>query len=241
MKPVSSNTTRDSFFRGKVTIIQQKKGYRFAIDSPLLAHFLPSCPRSEALEIGSGCGIIAMLALYKKKFSHIYGLEIQPRLSALSEINAGENHFSESFEAINDDFNRVYKNFEGIKRIFANPPYLKTNEGRLSPNREIRIAKTEIKLNLKSVLRKTFDILNPRGSLYLIYPYSRFRELTGLAEDIGFNIRRIQLVFSFNHGKPERFLIQLSKKRTVTKELKPLVIFEEEGVYSRGMREILSG
>lgn len=236
-----SDITRDTFFKGKVTIFQGKNGYRFSIDAALLAHFLPRCPRSKALEIGTGCGVIAMLALFKRKFSHIYGLEIQPRLSILSEINARENHFSGSFEAITDDFNLIYRDFTGINRIFSNPPFLKVTQGRLSPSQEIRMAKTEVSLDLKNVLEKTFQILGKRGSLYLIYPYSRHQELTRWSEKIGFGIGKTQMVFSFNDGKPERFLIQLSKKRTRTEELKPLVIFKEKGVYTRNMREILSG
>lgn len=241
MKKVPSDTTSDTFFRGKVTIFQQENGYRFSIDAPLLAHFLPTCPQSDALEIGTGCGVVAMLALYKKKFSHITGLEIQDRLSTLSQINARENHFSESFTAAKGDFNLVYSEFSGINHIFSNPPFQGMNLGRLSPKREIRIAKTETALKLKSILEKTFTILGRGGNLYLIYPFSRYRELTGLSEKIGFTIKRIQLVLSFNNGKPVRFLIQLSKKRAETKELKPLVIFEKKGVYTREMEEVLSG
>ncbi|MCK4836021.1 MAG: methyltransferase [Candidatus Aminicenantes bacterium] len=241
MKPEPEDITHDFFFRRKVIVFQRKKGYRFSIDAPLLAHFLPTCPKSEALEIGTGCGIIAMLALYKKKFSHIYGLEIQDQLSTLSEINARNNHFSRSFTAIRGDFNHVYNDFKGLSWIFSNPPFLRLNQGRVSLNQEIRISKSEEKLNLKIMLEKTFFILGQRGTLCLIYPYSRFKELTELSADIGFKIKKIQIVFSFNHGKPERFLIQLSKNKASMKEVRPLVIFKKKGVYTKEMEMILSG
>lgn len=72
---LNPDITKDYFYKKKVIILQRKKGFRFSVDAPLLAHFLPSHPSEEALEIGSGCGIISMLALYKRKFAKIYGLE----------------------------------------------------------------------------------------------------------------------------------------------------------------------
>ena len=58
-------TTTDTFYHGKVIIKQLKKGYRFAVDSPILADFLPRSSR-PALEIGCGAGVISLLALQQK-------------------------------------------------------------------------------------------------------------------------------------------------------------------------------
>ncbi len=222
-------------------VMQKKNGFRFSVDAPILANFLPRCPRSPALEIGTGCGIISLLALYKKKFSHIIGLEIQNELSLLAKMNAEKNQLSRKFTAIHADFNLIYKDFAGIDWIFANPPYLKQSQGRASPNREIRIAKTEITLTMEQILEKSFFILSNRGNICLIYPYSRKDELIKLAKKIGFRTRRIQTVFSFPDSNPERFLIQLSKKMQFEKEIRPLVIFKKKADYTRQMKKILSG
>ena len=97
LNPESPDITRDYFFREKVIVYQHKKGYRFSVDAPILADFLPSCPWQQALDIGTGVGIIALLALYKKKFSYIHGLEIQPGLSELAALNAAKNDFADTF------------------------------------------------------------------------------------------------------------------------------------------------
>jgi len=39
---IGEDETLDKFFRGKVKIIQKKKGWRFSIDAPLLAYFIES-------------------------------------------------------------------------------------------------------------------------------------------------------------------------------------------------------
>lgn len=233
--------TEDHFYKRKVIILQNKKGYRFSVDAPILADFLPVLPSEEALEIGTGCGIVSMLALYKKKFSHITGIEIQGLLSRLAQINAEKNRFNDRFQVIHDDFNTVYRDFKGARTIFSNPPFFELKRGRLSPNDEIRHAKAETKLNLRQLVKKTYCTLNPGGSLYLILPYHRYDELITLAQQTGFFISRIREVFSFKDGKPERFLVQLSIENVSTEKMEPLIIFKEKGIYTDEMDKILTG
>jgi tRNA1Val (adenine37-N6)-methyltransferase len=239
--PDDPGITCDFFYKRKVIVHQRKKGYRFSVDAPILADFLPSLPTSEALEIGTGSGIIALLALYKKKFSSIYGLEIQPGLSSLAALNAKKNGFSQNLTVMTADYNKVYKDFYGIRHIFSNPPFLHPRRGRLSPNPEIKDAKTETKLTLHQLLSHSYSILGKKGNLYLVLPYSRYDELTQLAVKTGYFISRIRHIFSFKDGKPGRFLIQLTNANVSPSNMEPLVIFKEKGVYTDEMDRILTG
>jgi tRNA1(Val) A37 N6-methylase TrmN6 len=238
-----SDTTKDYFYKKKVIILQRKKGYRFSVDAPILADFLPSCPSEEALEIGTGCGIISMLVLYKKKFSKIYAVEIQESLSHLAVKNAEKNRFSQKFQVIQGDFNKNYNHFSGfgLRYIFSNPPYFQVLQGRLSPNPEIRAAKAETALTLKELLVKSRAILGKKGSLFLVLPYDRFDELLKISKITGFFTRRIRNIFSFKNGKPERFLVQLTTHDMSTEKMEPLVIFKEKGIYTKEMDKILTG
>lgn len=233
--------TEDHFYKKKVIILQNRNGYRFSVDAPILADFLPSLPTEEALEIGTGCGIVSMLALYKKKFSRITGIEIQEPLSRLARLNAEKNGFHDRFRVIHDDFNNVYAGFKGTRTIFSNPPFFELNRGRLSPNDEIRHAKAETKLNLRQLLEKTSRILTPNAGLYLILPYTRYDELITLSQQTGLFISRLREVFSFKDGKPERFLVQLCIENISTEKMEPLIIFKEKGIYTAAMDDILTG
>jgi tRNA1Val (adenine37-N6)-methyltransferase len=233
--------TKNYFYKGKVIVFQRKKGYRFSVDAPILADFLPSFPTEKALEIGIGVGIVSLLALYRKKFSYIYGVEIQRSLSQLADLNVEKNGFLENSRIITGDFNEIYRDFSGIRHIFSNPPFLQANRGRLSPNPEIRDAKTETKLTLRHLLEKSYFILGTKGNLYLILPYSRYREIRKMARQIGYFVSRQREVFSFSHGKPERFLIQLTTYDVSPVTLPPLIIFKEKGVYTDEMDKILTG
>ena len=177
----NAEITRDYFYKKKVIVFQRRKGYRFSVDAPILADFLPCFPSEKALEIGTVMGIVSLLALYKKHFPYIYGIEIQRSLSELAELNGEKNGFEENFKVITDDFKKIYRDFSGIKHIFSNPPFFEPHRESLSPNPEIRDAKTETKLTIRQLLANSYSILGKSGNLYLILPYSRYRETKKMA------------------------------------------------------------
>ncbi len=239
--PDETDITENYFYKRKVIVCQPKKGYRFSIDAPILADFLPFAPSQKALEIGTGSGIVALLALYQNKFATIYGVEIQETLSHLASLNAKKNGYTENLTVITRDFKEIYQDFSGIHHIFANPPYFETHRGHLSPNAEIRDAKSETRLTLKELLRYTHAILDRNGTLDLILPYARYKETMDSAAKIGFSPTRLREVFSFKDGKPERFLVQLSSNTLSLEKLPPLIVFKEKGVYTEEMDKILTG
>ncbi len=105
----------------------------------------------------------------------------------------------------------------------------------------MRKAKFETALKLSQLLRNSYKILGERGSLFLIFPFSRYEELTTISEKTGFHIAKFRRILSFKDSKPERFLIQLTNYECVFKELSPLVIYKTAGIYSDEMEKVFSG
>lgn len=230
----------DYFYKNSVKIFQHKKGYRFSVDSPILADFI-LFSKHNGLEIGSGSGIISMLLLYKHKLPFITGIEIQEDLFELSKMSIEENSFQSGFEVINGDFIEVCSEYNGIMNIFSNPPYLKTGIGHLSRNEEVRRGKFEVDIDLEQIVRGSSSILGDGGSLFLILPFDRFDELMDISHENSLFPVRLRKVLSFANGKPERFLIQLTNYKDDLNEVSPLIIYHSVGIYSDEMENILAG
>jgi tRNA1Val (adenine37-N6)-methyltransferase len=233
--------TLNHFYKRKVVVYQGKKGYRFSVDAPVLADFLPTLPDQPALEIGTGSGIVSLLTLYKNKFSRVDAIELQPRLAAIARLNASENGFEDKLFIREGNLDETYSAFSNIPNIFSNPPYVKTGNGRLSPVEEIRLAKFEVSLTVKGLMERARAMLAPRGSLYMILPYDRFDEITAYASQAGYWRRQVRRVFSFKDGPPDRFLIQLTNYEAISEEIEPLIIFKDKGVYTEEMEKIFAG
>jgi tRNA1Val (adenine37-N6)-methyltransferase len=233
-------TTSDTFYHGKVIIKQLKRGYRFAVDSPILADFLP-VSAAPALEIGCGVGVVSLLALQLGKFPSIIGVEIQESLYRLALANAMANSLHERLHVILGDFNEIHGRFANEQTIFCNPPFFKTGQGHISRDEAMRLARFEIALTLSNLLRCSAAILAPTGSLCLIFPFSRQGELLDSAAAYGLYLKKIRFIKPFAAALPDRLLVQLVKSAVPCQEEPALVIFKAKGVYSPEMEKILSG
>lgn len=233
-------TTADTFFHGKVVIKQPKKGYRFAVDSPLLAAYLPRSTK-PALEVGCGVGVISLLALKRKKFPTVTGIEIQEPLFRLAVENAAANGMAARFHVVVGDFNRIYAGIANVQTIFCNPPFFKVHQGHVSSDPSIRLARFEIALDLPGLMCGCAACLAPRGRMYLVFPFSRREELLEAAAACGLYAVTYRPVQPFADSKPDRLLMRLGKTDGRCQREPPLVLFKDRGVYTPEMERILAG
>src|SRR5512142_2897638 len=86
--------TLDTLFGGRLKILQRQEGYRFSIDALLLAHFADPHPRDRIIDLGTGCGVITLILVFRRKAEAVTGIEVQPALADLARRNAALNRFS---------------------------------------------------------------------------------------------------------------------------------------------------
>ncbi|NTV81851.1 MAG: methyltransferase, partial [Candidatus Aminicenantes bacterium] len=134
--------TLDTFYHGRVRVLQKKKGYRFSVDAPLLADFIRTGADDEALDLGTGSGIISLL-LSVKPLKRITALEIQPGLADLARRNVEINGLRGRIEVVGGDL-RTYEPGRKFDLIFSNPPYIRKAMGFLSRSTEKSAAKHEL-------------------------------------------------------------------------------------------------
>jgi tRNA1(Val) A37 N6-methylase TrmN6 len=237
---IGEDETLDKFFRGKVKIIQKKKGWRFSIDAPLLAYFIESDKDSELLELGTGNGIVSILVASSKPFKRIVALEIQDSLISLAKRNIHLNSLDGKIEVVKGDIKSITP-FQKFDIVFSNPPYQKVREGRISPYTERAIAKHEILCELRDVLKAFSLTMKEDGRGYIIYRTARLKEFEESCERENLWIRRIRHVCSKKGEPSQLFLCELRQEKGERKVEEPLIIYEEEKVYTKEMERILSG
>ena len=71
-----------------LSLIEKENGLTFGTDAYLLSAMLPRRSKLVGVELGSGTGVISLLALAKGKCKHIYGIEVQVDFCELSKRNA---------------------------------------------------------------------------------------------------------------------------------------------------------
>jgi tRNA1Val (adenine37-N6)-methyltransferase len=186
-----------------IKVYQSLKGYRFTIDSVILAHFINVRKLyKKAIEFGAGCGVISILLSKMLSNTDITAVEIQENLFNLAKKNVELNQCQDSINVLNKDINCLSELFapNTFDLAFSNPPFRKIQTGFISPYEEKSIARHEILIDLKSIIQTASYLLNNRGLFYIIYHPFRLVELIVLLRQYQLEPKTIRFVHN-QHGE----------------------------------------
>ena len=218
-------------------IVQNDSGYRYSIEPFLLADFVRLVPGQEALDIGTGCGIIPLLMAYREPELKITGIEIQDSAAANAEKNVAKNQMK--IKIIRGDFLNLKLTPKQFDLIVSNPPYRKVNSGRINPDKGKAIARHEIKLSLPAMLDKTKLILKKGGHITLAYPPIRLQETLHELRMRELFPSRVRFIHGKKNSQATIFLAEaIKQKKSDLIVDSPLYVYNNDGSYSKEMKEI---
>lgn len=233
--------TVDEILDGSLNIRQSRRGYRFNLDSLILAHFVKIKSRSLNLDIGCGNGVIALILAKRFDQSRWHGLELQPALAALAKKNVEENGLSHRVKIDVADARDIKKIHAArmFDAVVFNPPYRKINSGRINPLAQKAIARHEVSGSLALFLESARYGLKPGGRVFAIYPASRMVELIALFRANRIEPKTMKLVFSDADSVAQFVLVEgRSESREELKMEPPLYIYESGKTYTQAMKRI---
>ena len=195
-------------------IYQLEDGFKFSLDSILLAEFvkLPKKDNYEILDMCTGNAPV-LLILSKKTKCPITGFEIQKDIYDLGLKSIKLNNLENQLTIINDDVKNIEKLFPGkyFDIITCNPPYFKAdNKKDLNKNEYLSIARHEIKITLEDIFMIASKKLTDNGNFYLVHRPERLDEIILLANKYKIPVKELQLITT-NNNKPKIILIRCQK------------------------------
>lgn len=240
---MTSEETIDEILDGRLKIRQSRTGYRFNLDSLILAHFVSIQSRSVNLDLGCGNGVIALVLASRYPLSHWHGLEVQEGLAALARKNVELNGLDRRVMIDQGDARTIRKIYQPhhFNNIVFNPPYRKLNSGRINPLPEKAIARHEVAGSLAHFLTAAKYALKPAGRVFTIYPATRMVELIHRFRKNAIEPKRMKLVFSDALSDAEFVLVEgRGGSREELKMEPPLYIYEEPEKYTQAMKNIFT-
>jgi tRNA1Val (adenine37-N6)-methyltransferase len=193
---ISSEVTESCLRDYGIKILQPRYGYRFSVDSLLLADFIRLRKYDHILDIGTGCGVIAMVLAKKHSNVKIVALEIQKDLARIAEKNIHLNHMDGQIAVDELDLNRIPEIFSSgsFDHVVANPPYRSPVSGRLCKNSQEALARHEILTDLNQILSAVRYALHPGGRVSLIYPAGRAAKLLASMHELSLEPKRFRTI-----------------------------------------------
>lgn len=182
-------------------MLQPEKGYRFSVDALLLADFARIRRGEKVLDLGTGCGIIALLIARRYPSSVVTAVELQPELAAHARENARLNGLADRVEVIEQDLNEAQRFLKAghYGAVVSNPPYRSPVSGRLCAEPVEALARHEILTDLERVLEAGRHALRPGGRIFLVYPADRSVRLISAMRRLRLEPKRLRFV----HARPD--------------------------------------
>ena len=232
--PIQSSL--DTFIDGHLRIRQSRTGYRFSIDAPILAsHAVPNKPGERILDLGTGCGIMALLTAFRYPDAHIVGVEIQAELAVLARVNVEGNGFQSRISIIEGDMLQLGAGELGppMDMVMTNPPYRKPHSGRVNPQSQRALARHEIAVSLEGLIQSMRRFLKTGGRGWMIYPVERLAELMAGMRAHHLEPKYLRMIHSRRDVEAKRCLLKVIKAaRPGLVTGPPLVIYNKEGAYT---------
>lgn len=227
-----------------IQIYQNKNGYRFSIDALLLFSFV-NLPRAKNIvDLGAGSGIIGILLAKKYPDAEVVLVELQKSLAMLAEKNAALNNLADRVKVVIADVKRLFTVNPSLftnsfDLVVSNPPFRKAETGHLSIGDERAIARHEIKMSLRDLIRTSALLLRHHGRLIVIYLPERLTEIMDVMRQNALEPKRIRFVHSNISSEAKMVLIEAVKGGRIGLKIeRPLLIYNEEGYYSDEIRGI---
>lgn len=217
-------------------IIQNKKWFKYGIDSVLLSDFSKKMKKnSKVLDIGTGTGIISLLLSKKTDSNEIVGIEVQEEVADMAKRSVKLNNLEEKIKIINDNILNIENYFpnEYFDYIVTNPPYQKNNTGLKSENEKKLISRHEVKCTLEDIINKSFKMLRDNGCIYMINRPDRLVDILYLMRKYKLEPKEIRFVHPKAKEKPSLVLIKGVKySGEFLKILEPLIVYNDDGSYT---------
>ncbi len=193
-----------------LTISQPENGYRFSVDSLLLADFCRLRKQDRVLDLGTGSGVIALVLARKYPGITVTALEIQERLVEFALLNARQNGLERQIKVIHGDLNNINRVLmaQSMDHVVANPPYRPPVSGRICTNSMEALARHEILTDIERVTQAARYVLRPMGRFSVIFPAERVAGLMAALTANRMEPKRMQMVHPDEGSKARMCMIE---------------------------------
>lgn len=192
----------------KFTVVQERTPMKVGTDGVLLGAWAHVDDAREILDIGTGTGLLALMAVQRAPRARVTALEPHPDAAAEAQANFDDSPFRDRITlhpvALEDFFSE--KSFD---LILCNPPYF---SGDLPSPDSGRTAARHAHTLTPHALAQAALHLAPRGRLASIYPVDRYLELEKHMAESGWKPLRRTFITPLPDHPPHRVLSEFSPR-----------------------------
>ncbi len=190
------------------TIRQDRCALKVGTDGVLFGAWVDYGGARRILDIGTGTGLLALIAAQRNATAHIDAVEIDDASAGQASENVNASPWVDRVRVHRMDVRRMSTG-EPYDLIICNPPYYAGYS--TSPDERIGLAKHSGELLFPDLLDAVDRLLSAEGRFAAIIPMNREVEFLREAERVGLLPTRKCSVSYVAHRPPKRVLLELSR------------------------------
>ena len=222
-------------------VIQDPEKFCFGMDAVLLSGFTKVKKGENALDMGTGTGIIPILLEAKTNGKHFTGLEIQEEVAEMAGRSVRLNQLEDRVDIVRGDIKEASRLFgkASFDVVTSNPPYMNDNHGLKIPYLPKAIARHEVFCTLDDVCREASLLLKSGGRFYMVHRPHRLVEIITALKTYKLEPKRMKLVHPFADKEANMVLIEAVRGgKSMMKVEAPIIVYKEPGVYTQEIYDV---
>lgn len=186
------------------------------------------------LDIGTGTGLMALMAAQRNPGADVLGIDIDESAVAQASENVAESPFNRRIECILQDV-LTFEPEAPFDAILCNPPFF--TEDTLPDNRSRALARNNKCLPFPHLIKKVAVLLAENGTFSLIVPSGLAQEIIGLCMENGLHLVRRCQIHTTTRKTPRRTLLEFSRQNRSC-EMQALCLVADDGTRSQQYQEL---
>ncbi len=225
---------------GEGKFIYVSPHHTFGTDAVLLSNFANAKKSDKLVDLGTGCGIIALLMLRDNKCQRAYGVDISEEAIELASKTMADFQFEKFIPVLSDLKDLKGKVPMGENTIVTcNPPYKASGAGLKNPDSTKSVARHEVECTLEDIISVSAKLLQTGGRLCMCHRPERLAELMALMRKYRVEPKRLRLVCQRVGEKPWLVLVDGRRSGNTGLTIEPTLYVEDgKGNFSAEMLEI---
>lgn len=189
-------------------ICHDRCSMKVGTDGVLLGAWADVVKAQRILDIGTGSGLIALMAAQRSQ-AHIIGIDIHAPSVEQARENVASSPFASRIDIEQCDV-RSFHPEAPFDCILTNPPYF---EEELLPPDEVRAGARHTQgLPFATCIEQAHRLLCNDGSFQVVLPHSAESRFTALCVQQGFSLLRSTTIHTVMHKPPRRILLHFIKQ-----------------------------
>lgn len=227
----------NDFFRFKqFTVWQDRCALKVGTDGVLLGAWTRYAGARRILDIGTGTGVLALIAAQRNQEALINAVELDPASARQARDNVTKSAWAQRIEVYEADI-RHWTAEERHDLILCNPPFYKDHPA--SGNHRAASARHEGSLDLEALVLAIAEQGTDQVRASLIMPLHRLQEVQHVASAKGFVLSRQCTVRHVAHKPAKRVLLELSRQGRDHTHVEELAVQDEQGSFTSAYRALL--